>query len=507
MKDTIIKGDGTSRKLKAPASMPESFGAWREQLLAGTATVDLALNEDGCEVVGTPISKANLLADAVKSALGLTGEDPTVSEALGALSKTHSMMGMLGDLHVWRKTVTTGSPINASYTQDEVTVDRTYVESGNVLSTPGLICWMAASCEVTTSSSFTLDPVTGEITQTNPTNYHYGSTNNFTANDLLGKYVRLKYSYGYGPANLNQSLLYYIPTDASITTVNAWFLCDKLEYVNVTPYIPAGTTSTYPVSADRNAYQEGSDAQAAGYTLGDIITGRFLISFDSDGGSYITWQYGDSVRVSDDGTVTIYDPSTVNIRGQDTTSTNYGNLLLGKYVKANDDGCFFTKDVVYFIPSDATLTRLTGNDLPPDLDGMVTRRYAWFVSNYQPVIGCAAIPATTVVDYTGNLGDKVGARIVSYVGTGTYGVNNPTSLTFDFEPKIIFVYGPGSNSDHETITLFNGQTYATSRGSTSTGFSFNVSWSGNSVSWYNTSSNAAWQANQSGKAYKVIAIG
>lgn len=98
MKDTIIKGDGTSRKLKAPASMPESFAAWREQLLAGTATVDLALNEEGCEVVGTPISKANLLADAVKSALGLTGADPTVSEALGALSDGERFSFQVGDI-------------------------------------------------------------------------------------------------------------------------------------------------------------------------------------------------------------------------------------------------------------------------------------------------------------------------------------------------------------------------------------------------------------------------
>ena len=41
MKDTVIKGTGTSRKLKAPATMPETFDEWRNQLLAGTATVDI----------------------------------------------------------------------------------------------------------------------------------------------------------------------------------------------------------------------------------------------------------------------------------------------------------------------------------------------------------------------------------------------------------------------------------------------------------------------------------
>ena len=63
MKDTVIKGDGTSRTLKAPASMPETFEEWRSQLLAGNATMDIGLNSDGCTVVGTAMSKANLLSN------------------------------------------------------------------------------------------------------------------------------------------------------------------------------------------------------------------------------------------------------------------------------------------------------------------------------------------------------------------------------------------------------------------------------------------------------------
>ena len=69
MKDTVIKGTGTSRKLKAPATMPETFDEWRSQLLAGTATVDISLNPAGCDVVGTALSKETLLKDATKTAL------------------------------------------------------------------------------------------------------------------------------------------------------------------------------------------------------------------------------------------------------------------------------------------------------------------------------------------------------------------------------------------------------------------------------------------------------
>lgn len=93
MKNTVIKGDGTSRKLKAPSSLPESFPEWRTQLLAGNATLDIALNPDGCETVGTPLSKSNLLTDETKTALGLTSDDPTINEALNLLGNAQPIIG------------------------------------------------------------------------------------------------------------------------------------------------------------------------------------------------------------------------------------------------------------------------------------------------------------------------------------------------------------------------------------------------------------------------------
>ena len=110
MKNTVIKGDGTSRKLKAPSSLPESFSEWRTQLLAGNATLDIALNPDGCETVGTPLSKSNLLTDETKTALGLTSDDPTINEALKLLGNaqpiiastppTTSTVGVVGQEYI-----------------------------------------------------------------------------------------------------------------------------------------------------------------------------------------------------------------------------------------------------------------------------------------------------------------------------------------------------------------------------------------------------------------------
>lgn len=42
-----------------------------------------------------------------------------------------------------------------------------------------------------------------------------------------------------------------------------------------------------------------------------------------------------------------------------------------------------------------------------------------------------------------------GAKIAtgSYVGTGTYGSSNPCSLTFDFEPLVVWIYAYGNSSN------------------------------------------------------------
>jgi hypothetical protein len=96
MKDTSIKGNGKSSIIKAPSDMPETFEAWREQLLAGQGYLDVQLNTDttganaGCNEVGTALNKANLLSDTTKAALELSQPDPTVNDALYALSQKGS---------------------------------------------------------------------------------------------------------------------------------------------------------------------------------------------------------------------------------------------------------------------------------------------------------------------------------------------------------------------------------------------------------------------------------
>lgn len=487
MKDAILKGTGDSRYLKSKIPTGTTWEQALAMLNAGTFPVDLnGINTEGFQQVGTPLNKSNLLKDAVVSKLGMIG-DKTPNDMFGVLADC-------GNLHVWRKTVNISSPINATYTIDEVTVDRTYVDDNNTLPKPGLICWTDSSCEVTASTSFTLDPITGIVTQDNPTRYSYAGANNFTANDLLGKYVRLKYQNGNGPANLNQSLLYYIPSDASITMdIVGWFFCDKLQYVNVTPYIPAGTHVTYPVSTNRNAYQEGSDAKPAGYTLGDAEK-NILGDYSSGTNQYI--KYSDSVSVTDTGVVSLSNISGT-VQGNTLGESNNFTTLKGKFISTSRYGY----DVIFFVPVSSTLTTAV-------IDGDTK-----FSADCQPVTGYPAIPAGTVIEYLGCLGDKARAQVLSYVGTGAYGVNNPISLTFRFKPKIVFVTNVGASYTTYMLLIPS----ALSATYTSYGYISALYGAENlsdyyakledmTVSYY-SSNNSGSQANVSNITYTVLAIG
>lgn len=76
MKDTVIKGNGKSRSIKAPTDMPATFEEWRTQLLAGTATLDIGLNAAAVMWSAPHCTKANMLSDTTKSALELSGQRP-----------------------------------------------------------------------------------------------------------------------------------------------------------------------------------------------------------------------------------------------------------------------------------------------------------------------------------------------------------------------------------------------------------------------------------------------
>ena len=121
-----------------------------------------------------------------------------------------------------------------------------------------------------------------------------------------------------------------------------------------------------------------------------------------------------------------------------------------------------------------------------------------------------------ISDVLAQLGTQLGtkAEIVysSYVGTGTYGSNNPNSLTFDGKPKFVFVAQKAqsvtSAQGYYFTAVVNQETAMVERvatDSTSTNAHFvQLSWGDKTVSWYSIA-NAERQLNTSGTEY-VYAI-
>lgn len=123
---------------------------------------------------------------------------------------------------------------------------------------------------------------------------------------------------------------------------------------------------------------------------------------------------------------------------------------------------------------------------------------------------------TKITDVLGNLisipADQIkdGVKIAtgSYTGTGTYGASNPNSLTFGFEPKLVFI-GAERQSSADCAFVFNGQTTFSRTNSGGGGDSADCSFSGNTFTWYSTSSSwgSAAQMNSANVEYLYFAIG
>ena len=119
---------------------------------------------------------------------------------------------------------------------------------------------------------------------------------------------------------------------------------------------------------------------------------------------------------------------------------------------------------------------------------------------------------------------KAKIEVGSYVGTGTYGSSNPNTLTFGFEPKIVFVVGRvylNLSNMATDFAVFNmtelrdeylnaGYFEYSPESSTSSSKDKYAKKNGNTLSWYSSKSNTyqmngIWDGADS--RYTYIAIG
>lgn len=446
---------------------------------ADTFNVQTMLNENWQKIDKNAGTVAQTLANILK---------PTTPPLIGLPSSAapNDMFNVLthaGDLHVWRKTVTTAQEIPAKYELGELQAGSFQFVGSD------FVTWEYGTPNVG-------DDGTVYLVSLGSSNVNYSSN----LNDLRGKYCKPNQASGVFLANQ----VIFIPSDAVFTQSGSAKYISKYQPVIGTPKTPAGTTTTYPVSTNRNAYQEGDDAKPAGYTLGEVVTGSFSLGTTAGTQTY-TYEAATSLDVGNDGTVSLQNPSSGSfgtmggLSPGDNLST-IQTFILGKFVRCTGintsyvSGAPDTKypfnvvpsDIVY-IPSNANVTK-TSNVI--------------YIDRYQPVTGYAAIPANTTIEYLGCLGDKARVQVVSYVGTGTYGSSNPNSLTFDFVPKIVVIQSPNENTNLASCIALNGsKSVVTHPGR---GYASEFSWNKKTVSWYNPD---GYQLNNSGWKYTAAAIG
>ena len=100
-------------------------------------------------------------------------------------------------------------------------------------------------------------------------------------------------------------------------------------------------------------------------------------------------------------------------------------------------------------------------------------------------------------------------RIVSssYTGSGTYGKNNPSTVSLGGISQPCLLIVRPAEGDGDGLVLLYGMTSSCCHlsGSYGSGYDVTITWSSNRVSWY--ASNASAQMNESGKQYRVFLLG
>ena len=463
-------------------------------LAGGTMTGPLSILSPTADNHPVPLSLLNSkVGDILK---------PTTPPLIGLPPSTtpdgmFQALGNTGELHVWGKTVVTKDPVPAGYTLGDVKTKKDISASNLGHVYIGFYMGYSDSLAVDDNGGISLNPDNdyGAVT----------SSSNFAniSSVIAGKFILIR-SYQNAEYNSCSSLagkIFYVPADANISMAKEsnyiYIRLSKCQDVTGYPLTPAGTTTTYPVSTNPNAYQEGEYGKA-GYTLGDVKTGTFQIgqgATTSDTNRAII-KYGASISVTDTGTASIASESEKTVTS-DTSQASVDGLK-GKFFRFSQlpfSSSAFSVGKIYFFPANTVFTKQSSGN--------------WYASKYQTVTSHGKTEPEYTIEYLGKLGDRARVQVVSYVGTGTYGESNKNSLTFNFSPKVLLIAMSGEyNSRMYTGTLYPFSECGINLAAGPGGWTskLNCSKSKHEISWWSFDDNQT-QLNISGRKYTAIAIG
>lgn len=235
-------------------------------------------------------------------------------------------------------------------------------------------------------------------------------------------------------------------------------------------------------------------------------------------------EYSSEIDISDGGVVSLKNPSSASFN-----KNRYSNLnvVKGKYwtcdtTSLEDAGILYT-------PSNAPNAKLRSYSDYDTIEmqyGKVTSEYTGSIGEWEYLWSPdrntypdSGISESYEYQYLGIPFDNAvtAPKIAtgSYVGTGKYGSSNPNSLTFDFEPKFVFLFSNYASGNAKAangfVLMIGGVSIPVNKEDFNNviGAMWTISWLGNSVSWYSTDSAVA-QANSSedyNKNYVYFAIG
>ena len=249
------------------------------------------------------------------------------------------------------------------------------------------------------------------------------------------------------------------------------------------------------------------------YTLGERKDHRISGSetFDT-----FTIQYANSVSVDDSGVVSLKNPTSATIQCEfgSGDADEINKVPTGSFMMSDR---FPNARAIYYKGADAYDKKRSGSDLidtylpeqevtghPAAEDGEGTVYSA--DRNAHPNSGTVG---KTYYKYYGvpfEILTKTTAQtaIGKYVGTGTYGQNNPSTLKFPFKPRIVFI-GCETAARQTSIGWICGRTNAYTI-IDSTMYAATLSWFNDSVTWY-SNQQAPAQLNYTGVTYHYVAIG
>ena len=213
----------------------------------------------------------------------------------------------------------------------------------------------------------------------------------------------------------------------------------------------------------------------------------------------ITIQYSDTINVSNDGKITLNAPRTFDFYY--STPDQVSAALNGKFATPYADN----SNSVFFIPN--TATWLTDNGCVCDSAQRVCGIGEHYeIDGYLNSPDPNAYPLAEPDGYTytplGQLGEKVRIAKGEYTGTGTYGKDNPVTLTFPFEPILVLVV---STESSPTYAFFARNCNGYRIGSDTGAFNSTL-WDRNSIIWFSSSGQYP-NMNTSGHIYQYIALG